>query len=181
MTGRSAGRRAKPAMDRSALVHALTHTPIVLNTGADPTPVGGSRPLSGTEANDVADLLSHRPPRGVRAGPPHAGPDPRPFHGSIREVRPVDDASALPDPRDVPDEQLDGEVLPHNGLVGTYRGVRLFPGVRGRHRRPRRRPLGAVGELRFYGRVSDEGTRRLFATYDLEAAVGAWWRKGLTS
>lgn len=43
--------------DRAAIVAALMSTPIITNTGMDSTPVGGSRPLSGTEAQDVADLL----------------------------------------------------------------------------------------------------------------------------
>lgn len=42
--------------DRAALVRALMSTSFVVNTGEDPL-VGGSRPMTGTEANDVADLV----------------------------------------------------------------------------------------------------------------------------
>lgn len=41
---------------RAALVRALMSTSFVVNTGEDPL-VGGSRPMTGTEANDVADLV----------------------------------------------------------------------------------------------------------------------------
>lgn len=57
-------------MDRGELVHALTHTAFVFNDGTEATPVGGHRPLSATEANDVADLVFGPAPH--RMGSPFA-------------------------------------------------------------------------------------------------------------